>query len=94
MKIIGGVLVTIAVSVASAASFCVWWRWFIAGPDGAFQGLPYLSLVQALGLGLIVRWLTIDIGIAHDDDQWQTIVKSLAVLVLFWALAIAYHAFQ
>lgn len=34
------------------------WRWFIAAPFA----LPFLSIPQALGIGLLISYLTLDTG--------------------------------
>jgi len=55
------------------------WRWFIVQ---AF-GVPTLSMPQAIGLGLMVRYLTYRYTGKDDRETSDQIVAALAVPVLY-----------
>lgn len=90
-----------AVTILRGLSIAVFWNWFIAGPGAAFDGsAPILSIIQALGISLVVSFLTYEFNNDSDTDGQdaneavaKSIYKSITYFVMFWIMAIIYHAF-
>lgn len=87
-------------TILSGLSGAVFWNWFIAGPGAAFHGsAPTITAIQALGIALVVRFLTFQFTSDSDDKDGGEVVlegifKGIAFFILFWVMAIIYHAFM
>lgn len=82
-------------AVLSGFSLKVWWGWFIATPDGPFH-VPHLSVIQALGVSLVVTFLTATRPPDRDEEAGETLMRGIAfgltMLAVCWCLALIYHA--
>lgn len=96
MAFLGLILWLPVAAVLSGASLKVWWGWFIAAPGGPFN-LPHLTTFQAIGVSLVVSYMTLHTT-PDDDDRdadvivVETVVKGIIMLAFFWVLAIVVHA--
>lgn len=87
-------------TVLRGLSIAVFWNWFIAGQGAAFEGsAPMLSVIQALGISLVVAFLTYEFQNDSDTDGADAseivvkgIAKSLGYFIMFWLMAIIYHS--
>lgn len=83
-------------TILRGASLDVFWDWFIVGPDAPFQTLPGLTFAQALGLSLVVSFLTYQstADTETDDDATEAAVKAVAKGLVYytviWFVAIIY----
>lgn len=92
---------SVVVAVVRGGSLDVFWDWFLAGPDAPFYGsLPDITLVQALGISLIVTLLTYHHSSADQEANkgkgataliMESIGVSVVFYVTFWIFAIIYH---
>lgn len=82
-----GLLTTFAVTLVIASILNGWalsilWAWFIV----PVFGLPALSIVQAIGLAMVVSFLTRRIAIKKEDDEeegaWLIIAKALLYAII------------
>jgi hypothetical protein len=102
------VLVAIASIVGSAImrgfTLAVLWGWFIAGPEAPFHGLPQLSIVNAIGLALVVGFVTNHGNSNPREDSrplksfgdvlLEALIKDFIELGVVWATALSLHAMQ
>jgi uncharacterized membrane protein YhdT len=63
------------------------WGWFIT----PYIGLPDIGLVPAIGIGMIIRYLTHENNGNSNNESWVTVIVSaivspLIVLSLGWIL--------
>lgn len=71
------------------------WAWFVAP-----LGIPTIGIAQAMGLSLIVYFLTVSIprregqGKTWAARQFGNLVFHVAGALLTWGLGAAYHAFM
>lgn len=82
-------------SIWNGYAISVLWGWFIT----PVFGLPILNIPQAIGLGLIITFLTQAIDCRKDEDDTKTqIIKSIFIIILrpLFALLIGYivHLFM
>lgn len=86
-------------TIVRGLSIAVFWNWFIAGPGAPFEGsAPMLTTIQALGLSLVVGFLTYEFNSNDDDDKDATEiivaagVKIVVLYAMYWTIALIYHA--
>lgn len=85
-------------AVVRGGSLDVFWDWFISGPEAPFHGsAPDISLIQALGLALVVTYLVFQF---HDTDNngrsaGEVIAYSFGQFIVLtgtlWVAAIIYR---
>lgn len=85
-------------SVLRGLTLDVFWDWFISGPSAPFHSVPSITFVQALGLSLLISFLTFQPGAEKDDsdkDPTEVCIKLISTGFLFygvfWVFAIIYH---
>lgn len=87
-------------SILRGVTLDVFWDWFISGPTAPFHGsVPSITLVQALGISLLVAFLTFQPGAEKDNEGKgvrelvaEQIGVGVVLYVTFWVFAIIYHA--
>lgn len=86
-------------AVLRGGTLDVFWEWFINGPAAPFQSAPDLSFAQALGVSLVVSFLTYQFTNSESessDDATEAavlgLVKLLAIYAILWILALVYKA--
>jgi len=81
----------------------VFWDWFVSGPDAPFYGsVPGITFAQALGISLLVAFLTYDAFDKKTEnggrDAGTILLESFFKITLiygvFWLGAILYHSFM
>jgi len=100
-------LIAIASIIGSTAlrgvTLAVLWTWFIAGPQAPFSELPELSVVQALGVAMVVSFLTYRAQTeTNRRSSYETkgfgeilaegILQEVLYIGLVWLMAIILHA--
>jgi hypothetical protein len=88
----------ILISVAAAGAvlvlhgwvFKILWWWFVA----PVFGLPALTVAQALGIGLMVSFLTKQLGLAEKErEAWESVLESIAQPFLVLGFGWLVHQF-
>jgi len=76
-------LVAIASMVLHGAIFSVLWEWFFVP-----LGLPGISIVHAMGIGITIAWLTKPASKKPTDkdslDKWENIRRQLESFKQVW----------
>lgn len=93
------IFIALVFSVLRGLTLDVFWDWFVTGPSAPFHSIPSITFVQALGLSLLISFLTFQPGAEEDQsdkDPLEICVKTISTGFLFygvfWIFAIAYHA--
>lgn len=91
--------IAIVFSILRGLTLDVFWDWFITGPNAPFHSVPSITFVQALGLSLVVTFLTFQPGAEKSTEGQSPVeaaVQTIGVGIFWyatvWAFAIAYHA--
>lgn len=90
MSVLGLTLVTVVIYLLHGVSLQLLWRWFVSPTFG----LPAISLVQAIGIGIIVDLLTKQ-HIPRDKDAQKELI-AFQILSPVFAVAIGWivHLFR
>lgn len=86
MKLIGIIAIGLLSGVLSGYVLSVLWGWFIS----PVFGLPELSIMQALGLALIVTFLTGESSPKGEDTRSTGEIMIAVFLRLLFTLAIGF----
>lgn len=88
----GALLWLATIMLARGGTLSILWAWFIAGAGAPFEGqAPHLNVGEALGVSLVVTFLTsspkdLDHG---DVDRTEQIARAVVFYVAVWVLALA-----
>ena len=76
-KITSFFITVIVGAILSGFVLMKFWAWFIV----PIFSLPTLTVVQAIGLGFIIRWLTHEKEVDEDKDFVEILIMSLKGIV-------------
>ena len=91
--------IAVVFSVLRGLTLDVFWDWFITGPSAPFHSIPSITFIQALGLSLVITFLTFQPGAEKSEESKdpvevcaQQIATGLLFYALIWVFAVVYHA--
>jgi hypothetical protein len=105
VKVLVAIAGIVGAAILRGLALAVMWSWFIAGPEGPFKGVPQLSIVNAIGLSMVVSFLTNHANTSmqkqssHETKGFgQFLVEGLATEIFYigiiWIMALIVHAMQ
>ena len=56
------------------------WSWFFV----TSFGLPELSIASAIGISLMVGWLTKNIEETKKEEFWESLLKNITMVLFIW----------
>lgn len=90
MKFIGGLVVLVAAVVFSGYALSILWGWFIV----ALFGLPALGISQAMGVSLVVSYMTHQVPPKTEKERSFGEEMLLAILKPLFALGVGWIILQ
>jgi len=78
------VLMTLS-SIFNGYALSVLWRWFMVPT----LGFPVISVVQAIGIAMVVRFLTYQFYYDKDKDESKALLHSTVFAFLYPAFALS-----
>lgn len=90
--ILGAVTFLVLITLLSGVVFMQLWGWFVVQTFHA----PSLHLAQAIGIALVVRYLTYQTPMSKQEGRapfGEQLATSIAALLFLWGIAWVVHLF-